>query len=82
MNLQPRDDKSRMPFGALIEKIATLQAALALLDENAAEERSRLRTALKSAYEELQQKAQRKVSDWKKGPVIKERHVKISDLKL
>lgn len=82
MNLQSRDDESKIPFGALIEKIASLEAGLALLDQNASEEGRRIRSELKLAYEELQQKAQRKVSDWKKGPIIKERHIKISDLKL
>lgn len=82
MNLQSRDDGSRIPFGALIEKIAALETELATIAESEIKQRQDIRAALKTAYEELQQKAQKKVSDWKKGPIIKERHVNISDLKL
>lgn len=82
MNLQSHDDESRIPFGALIEKIASLEAAYASTNENATEDRNRLRIELRNAYEELQQKAERKVNDWKKGPIVKEKHVTISDLKL
>lgn len=82
MNLQSRDDESRIPFGELIERIAMLEADLAALPQNNAGKKARLQAALRSAYQELQQKAMRKVNDWKKGPIIKERHIKISDLVL
>lgn len=82
MNLQSRDDESKIPFGELIEKIAALEAELTTLSENAVEQRQHILGSLKLAYEELQQKAYKKVSDWKKGPIIKERHINLSDLKL
>lgn len=83
MSLQRREnDEQKIPFGALIEKIRDLEAAIKSLKENRDEESSSLETELKNTYEELFQKAQRKINDWKKGPIKKIRHVRINDLKL
>ena len=71
-----------IPFGNIILRIQELEAELQALDENREDRKAQIQSMLRAAYGELAQKATKKVANWKKGPIIKVRHVSIDELEL